>query len=982
MTFGLNENRRSLDGKPTFCCGGVGQDAVSYKWFLVLGRAVFPITSFSNKDFAVRGPNLTLLRNELMDADFFCEVESLRGRWRSHKFRVRFGQASSETSLLLEPLDTPATKHVFSGDSFSLACRFSGSRQVEWLHNGWPIITDDNHIVDTKPNKSMLYIQQFKNSLDAGVYQCMVEKHSQRPLHRPFSITPLPNKVVLPSLPFDDYEIITAGEVALKKDNRYAPRILSVKGNNFKVCVKNMTGNDDFEALTAVVVSDLDRGKAGEVTCRITCPALPNCSCPVFEAVTVGLNLFVGVISFNASGVTTEVEVIEFNLICTDQGEEERNSISTSFAVSLVQNENSTFRQPWATKELVRLVTTASLPYEYPNEFLKAVINVTKLYNDLSTVDIALASAIIAEMVEIFEKQENNNDNSFQLAIQLISDIMQVNSSMMEDCESKVAVASLMLRIIDKFAVTIETDAPERNNKTFGSQNLAIGAIEIIKENLRRNLRISFGSTNADPKDAKIEFTAASAKMKPTAISMRLDQIMGNHVAFVMFKDALLFNAIQQNKSLETLSPIFSAHYKQKRESRQELSFWHETYYTPSFCAFWNDRSNAWDSWGCNSSINGGAMTCQCSQSTDIALMLNKEAEEQREKELRKLFYVSSLDLLGFGILLFIIFIYSRYVWHKWTLSNLGQRSATFAIEHSWIIIIQCFILLTNKFDFLTLSVSISHIRTHCLFVGIVTHLSCVSFSFVLVLEGWQVFLCLISKIVFNGLLALNFDSFYGCFSENWKKMAAVLALAISFALIFRFTAYAEFFYSNSTVYSSILNNSFLCLPKPGLPIYLGFVLPLSLCLLANIVILGLLGYALIFRSRCLPQKRKTRYQNKIWGYFAVYFTFNITWIVGLLASKYNTLVLSYMFVILKILHTIIFFIFRCFVREEMKKETMSVFCCRKRDNNEQRIGENGYVRDSSDSSDAEITASEKEDTDEDMIVNELQFLLEENDDN
>lgn len=721
--------------------------------------------------------------------------------------------------------------------------------------------------------------------------------------------------------------------IASRRDIRlsqsFQPWILSVKGLNFTAFVNETV-------LTPVVISDLS-GTA-HVSCSTICSA-PNVSklCPRFYAKTSDRNLFVGFILFNGSPPTNQLVKLHFPLSCVDLNKPSPTSTAW-FSVALVNNETLAFHLPNVTKQLIHL-STQSVGQKTPSELLMMVNSITnemKMFTDnLNEVDVAVASAVIAEIVDAINEQQQmlNNDTLPEQITQAISTILGSNPQARRGSETAAGVVSQLLRVTSKLIASIEIDSL-RPNRTYVSENLAISAVEVDRK-MGRDTWISFGGFGGFWYPQCGSLDSARVSISKTAsfdssISVRVGQIISGRVDFVVFSCNVM-SALHSNEGLVMVSPIVSVLGKVRGSVSFTMTLIID--YNPfHFCASWNAHSRAWSRQGCLTKRTYGFGTsqivCLCSESTNIVIFLDNEALNELS-----LVTILSCSLLSvtFILLAFTLFVHCHYARRKWISSRRAPlANVVLATERSWIIIIMCSILLMINFNLEMRIVPLMEII--CSGRNVFHLVLILLFAIFSVLEGWQAFITIVSRISVNNFsTTTSIGSVYGCFNKNWCLTVFLLTLFILFSICF------------STVSIGVADLNVIPFCNRKFAVYLGFALPLTLCFVVDMILSGLLAYALIWRSANLDPKHKSRSRNKAIGYFAVSLIFYITSMAGIL-SKDEDLWMFCAFLFLSVILGVVYFVSYCLMREEIRREickACSCCCFWRTEPDEQEIDEN-----------------------------------------
>lgn len=518
--------------QPAFHCDGIGQDVVRIEWFQVFQHDAFLIAS-SNKNYEMTKSTLRIRSNVLVDGDFFCEAESDRGRWRSRLAHLRFGSNSSfvgNSSIAVRALGKKQ-HFMFDGDSLRLSCAFEGHRRVQWLHNTHAIINDRTRQVTTGFGWSALHILNFDRTLHSGVYQCMVENsfHHWEPLKKPSET----NGTVCSYLPFNDYEIATAGEVAPNLKNYHPPRVLASKGRNFSASISS----SGVALLTSIVASDLDRGAGGVLTCNITC-SRSKC-CPTFSAPSANLSFFVGLVLLE----TEATKDIIFNLTCNDKGDVPKTA-NIEFEVTLerqIKNSSLVTISEELSHLAWRLIKNVTLQQDF--SVLEALNNLLERnLRKFKVIDVSLASAILAESIEMLNQEITNYEFNVTIAqiLKTINNILNVDSRVLRASEEAVYTASHLNRDMDKVTDMFCRSALGSNNQTLSTPNLELGYFEfnnrtkggILTFQSHGDLNLTFVSLTKSPPVSVLDIYNHDRFPNIVAISLHVNQIGNKRVAF------------------------------------------------------------------------------------------------------------------------------------------------------------------------------------------------------------------------------------------------------------------------------------------------------------------------------------------------------------------------------------------------------------------------------------------------------------------
>ena len=114
-----------------------------------------------------------------------------------------------------------------------------------------------------------------------------------------------------------------------------------------------------------------------------------------------------------------------------------------------------------------------------------------------------------------------------------------------------------------------------------------------------------------------------------------------------------------------------------------------------------------------------------------------------------------------------------------------------------------------------------------------------------------------------------------------------------------------------------------------GLPFYIGFLGPICLILLSNLVIFGIIMYKLSTRpTRSMDPKETSEAMQRLKRAFGIMILMGLTWIFGAIAVEDFRLVFQYTFAICNSLQGFAIFVFYCLSQKNVRDAWLAFFRC------------------------------------------------------
>ena len=267
---------------------------------------------------------------------------------------------------------------------------------------------------------------------------------------------------------------------------------------------------------------------------------------------------------------------------------------------------------------------------------------------------------------------------------------------------------------------------------------------------------------------------------------------------------------------------------------------------------------------------------------------------------------------------LMTLVIYISYRLRKRPLIRIRKRNAVLAAERSRITEAFCLIFLMTQLHFAVLPLSSSNNQ-----VGIVIQVLRMFLCLWTVIIGFQTFLNIIYKIVrhcgntthrpiFTFFKTLDSDGRNGPGAKLVTRMFFIghCTLPVIVLLYYYFFPFPLEEVETVEAFGHVPLDTGSCVL---------FVLPMVLCLLADLVLIGLLIYAIFWRSATLTPRQDQHARSRSLGFVVLTLCFNVHMVIGFLQWSSLWRVMNYAFVISNCLLSVCLFVFYCLLRAEMR---------------------------------------------------------------
>ena len=117
-----------------------------------------------------------------------------------------------------------------------------------------------------------------------------------------------------------------------------------------------------------------------------------------------------------------------------------------------------------------------------------------------------------------------------------------------------------------------------------------------------------------------------------------------------------------------------------------------------------------------------------------------------------------------------------------------------------------------------------------------------------------------------------------------------------------------------------------------GLPFYFGFLAPICLILVVNLIIFGIIMYKLSTRpTRNMDKSSKTEAMQRLRRAFGIMILMGLTWIFGAIAVEDLRLVFQYLFAVCNSLQGFAIFVFYCLSQKNVRDAWLAFLKCERR---------------------------------------------------
>jgi len=532
------------------------------------------------------------------------------------------------------------------------------------------------------------------------------------------------------------------------------------------------------------------------------------------------------------------------------------------------------------------------------------VVNVTEKVEQLTNQSSMLDSKDISITADILEQVVKVNGTTAEIGdalVKTVSNVLNANSSVLEESHQLNNTGIRYVKILENWLEKVKIKGSEMKET---SENIIVKKIKIVQGRIRKGVTFeeSEGTSVTIPVEALVDNDNSTNYENESLyfvyykrnkfFTRKTKESVSCENGFTVEEKTVYTPVLASSivgREVRNLSKPITLTFKKKPE-RQVIE--------KAACVYWDFTAKGglgdWSTYGCRlQEIVNDTIVCECDHMTNFAAMMDVYAHTSKAcgKHGRALSYISVVGC--FLSLIGLFFTMVTYIIFRRLRREVAAR----------IMLQLCISLFVVVVLFLTGLERTGEPKT-CLAIGILLH------YFTLTAFMWMF---MEAAFMYHAFVVV-----WPPREENDVLKCTLIAWGLP-AIIVAATAASDLGHYQGQHYCRV----------NGLPFYIGFLAPICLILVVNLVIFGIIMYKLSTRpTRSVEKNNKSEATQRLRRAFGIMILMGLTWIFGAIAVEDFRLVFQYLFAVCNSLQGFAIFVFYCLSQKNVRDTWMAFLKC------------------------------------------------------